>query len=86
MNYKEMLDKTCCKVAGICKGVNCYTSDAKKDYWSVDLEIQGTKMPVNIRLPEGFPREKLIDYELALLTVCIKPSFDKKGIILEAIS
>jgi len=84
MQYKEMLDKTCCLLVGIVKGLNEYVNAEKKSYWSVDLEVKGTKMPVNVRLPDGFERSKLVEYEIAKFQCVIKPSFDKKGIVLEA--
>lgn len=85
MQYKEMLEKTAVLIVGICKGINEYVNDKQVSYWSVDLEIQGTKMPVNVKLPTAFNRSVLKEYELAKLQCLIKPSFDKKGIVLEAI-
>lgn len=86
MQYKEMLEKTVVMVVGICKGLNEYISDKQKSYWSVDLEIKGTKMPVNIRLPENFNRQAFKEYELVKVSCVIKPTFDRKGIMLEAVA
>lgn len=85
MNYKDLLAKTSVVVTGICKGVNEYVNAEKKSFWSVDLEILGTKMPVNVRLPEKFNRASLLEYEVVKINCQIKPSFDKKGIVLEAL-
>jgi len=85
MQYKEMLEKTSCLVQGIVKSVNCYTNKDSKSYWSVDLEVRGTKMPINIRLPEDFDRSKLAEYELARFSVCFIDSFDKRSKVMVAI-
>jgi len=85
MQYQEMIAKTMIVVVGIVKGINEYVNKEKVSYWSVDLEVKGTKMPVNIRLPEKFDRSKLVEYQLTKLECVVKPSFDKKGIVIEAI-
>lgn len=80
-----MLSKTGVQILGICKGINSYVGK-EKTFWSVDLEVQGTRMFVNVRLPEGFNRSVFNLYELTKLNVRIVPTFDKKGIQLEAIA
>ena len=81
--FKEMLEQTKINIVGICKGVNVYKGK-DKEYHSVDLEIKGTKMPVNIKLPDNYDERKLVDYELVNLRCIVKPSFDKKAIELHA--
>lgn len=85
MNYKELLSKTSVIVIGINKGLNEYVNDKKVSYWSVDLEVLGTKMPVNVRLPAEYNRAALVEYDLCKIPCVIKPSFDKKAIVLEAL-
>lgn len=85
MQYKEMLEKTTITIIGICKGVSEYVNKDKKSYFSVDVEVKDTKMPVNVRLPENFNRAALGQYELVKIPVCIKPSWDRMGIVLEAL-
>lgn len=81
MNYKDMVEKTGLLITGICKGVNEFVQrDTGKCYYSVDVEIKGTRMPVNIKLPEGFDKSKLIPFDLVNISCCIQPSFDRKGI------
>lgn len=85
MQYKEMLEKTSCLVQGIVKSINEYVNKDKVSYWSVDLEVKGTKSPVNIRLPSNFDRSKLAEYELARFSVCWVDSFDKRSKVMVAI-
>ena len=85
MQLKEMLAKTKIEVVGICKGINEYISDKGVTYWSVDVECRGTKMPINIKLPQGYNRLPLVEYDLVTIPCIVKPSFDKKGIYLEAL-
>lgn len=85
MQFKEMIDRTGLKITGICKGVNEFISKEQKAYYSVDVEIKGTKMPVNVKLPADFNRTVLKVYELVELSCIIMPSFDKKGIQLVAL-
>lgn len=86
MQYKEMLEKTSCLIQGIVKGVNCYVNKDNKSFWSVDLEIKGTKSPVKIRLPEHFDRSKLQEYELARFSVAFVDSWDKQSKVMVALS
>lgn len=83
MEYKEILSKTSLKIVGICKGVNKYVGKTK-EYYSVDLEVKGTKMPVNVKLGDDFKRETLKDYELVVLDVVVMPAFDKRYFELHA--
>lgn len=86
MNYKDMIEKTGLKVSGICKGVNEYIQkETGKAYYSVDLEIKGTRMPVNIKLPDQYNKSHLIPFEIVHLACCVQPSFDRKGIQLVAL-
>jgi len=85
MQYKEMLEKTMCLVVGIVKGLNEYVNKDKKSYWSVDLEVKGTKSPVNVRLPDNFDRSKIVEYELVKLQCVFRDSFDRKSKVLEAL-
>jgi len=86
MQYKEMLEKTSCLVQGIVKSVNEYVNKDKKSFWSVDLEVKGTKSPVNIRLPDYFDRSKLVEYELARFSVAFVDSFDKRSKVMVALA
>lgn len=81
---REALEKTGIQIIGICKGVSEYVGKTRT-YYSVDLECKGTKMPINVRLPEGFDRSKLPDYELVKLMCKIMPSYDKKAVEIHAI-
>lgn len=81
-----MLEKTSCLVQGIVKSTNCYVNKDGKHFWSVDLEVKGTKMPINIRLPENFDRSKLAEYELARLAVSFIDSFDKRSKVMLALA
>lgn len=83
---QEMIEKTSIKVDGICKGVNEFVSQKGVSYWSVDVEVKGTRMPINIKLPANFKKESLRTYELCSLLVTIKPGFDRKGIELHAMA
>jgi len=85
MQYKEMIEKTACLVIGIVKGVNEYVNKEGKSYWSVDLEVKGTKSPINVRLPLQFDRSKLVEYDIAKFSCKFQDSFDKKSKVLEAI-
>lgn len=86
MNYKEMIEKTGLQIIGLCKGVEEYVKkDTGKCYYSVDVEIKGTKMPVNIKLPEGYNKSNLKPFELVKLDCIIIPSFDRKGIQILAV-
>lgn len=86
MQYKEMVEKTGMTLVGICKSLNEYIQkDTGKCFYSVDVEIKGTRGPVNIKLPAGYPMISLKPYELVSLSCIIKPSFDKKGITIEAV-
>jgi len=81
MNYKELIEKTGLRILGICKGVNEYVQkETGKCYYSVDVEIKGTRMPVNVKLPEGYNKSKLVPFDMVQLDCCIQPSFDRKGI------
>jgi len=81
MNYKELIEKTGLQIIGLCKGVEEYVKkETGKCYYSVDVEIKGTKMPVNIKLPEGYNKSHLKPFELVKLDCVIIPSFDRKGI------
>jgi len=85
MNIKELMAKTKIIIIGLCKGVNKYDSKNGKTYYSVDVEVQGTKSPINIKLPDEFDRSKFLDYELVQLNCMIRPGYDNKGIELRAI-
>ena len=85
MDYKELIQKTGVVCVGIVKSVNEYVSDKGRSYWSVDLECKGTKFPVNVRLPQGFPIQGLKEFELTKLAVTVQPTFDRKGIQLVAL-
>lgn len=85
--YQELLEKSGIQIIGIVKSVNEFTSQKNgKVYFSVDVEAKGTKMPINIKLPENFNRAALQCYELTKLMVRIMPGFDRKGIELHAIA
>lgn len=81
---RKMLDQTSVVVTGICKGVNEFAGKTKT-YWSVDLDVKGTKQCVNVRLPDNYDRTKLQDYEVVRIICKVMPSFDKKAIELHAI-
>lgn len=86
MEYKDMLEKTGLPVIGICKGVNEYVQrDTGKCYYSVDVEIKGTRLPINIKLPEGYVKSKLIPFELVAIPCSIQPTYDRKGIRIVAL-
>lgn len=86
MNYKDMIEKTALRLIGICKGVNEYIKpDTGQAFYSVDVEIKGTRMPVNVKLPNGYNKSKLIPFEIIQLDCAIIPSYDRKGIQLQAL-
>lgn len=86
MNYKDMIEKTSLKITGICKGVNEYIQkDTGRAYYSVDLEIKATRMPVNVKLPDGYNKSKLVPFDLVEILCSIQPSFDRKGIQIVAL-
>lgn len=86
MNYAEMLKKTTLQITGICKGVNEYVSKNNGNvYYSVDIEVQGVKNPINVKLESTFNRAALNLYEIVTLQLMVVPTFDKKNIELRAI-
>ena len=86
MTYKESLEKTAIVVQGIVKGINEFTpKDSEKTFYSVDLEIKGTRLPVTVKLSDEYDRSQLNDFELAKIHCCIRPTFDRKGIQLYAV-
>ncbi len=86
MNYKDMVEKTGLRIVGICKGVNEYVQrDTGRCYYSVDVEIAGTKGSINVKLPAGYDKAKLIPYDLVQLSCSIQPTFDRKGIRIVAL-
>lgn len=86
MTIKEMMDKTKIVIIGLCKGVNEYHSQKNNNiYYSVDVEVQGTKNPINIKLPPDYDRNKLVEYDLVQLNCSIRPGFEGKGIEIRAI-
>ena len=85
--YKELVDSTKCEVHGIVKGVQDYVKpDTQKHFFSVDLDVKGSKQIVNVRLPDGFPILSLKEYELVKLRCDIGPAFGGKGLQLTASS
>jgi len=86
-SYKSMMSKTGIQIIGMLRSKNVYVSKALKAYHSIDLDISGTKLPVNIRLPETFIQpETWVEGELCKVIVAVVPSFDRKGIELMAVS
>lgn len=87
MQYKEMVEKTGLRIVGICKGVNEFIkAETGRCYYSVDVEIKGTRMPVNIKLPDQYNKSELKPCELVQLDCVIIPSFDRKGIQIQAVA
>lgn len=83
---KELIKKTGNRMIGICKGVNEFVS--KKNgatYWSVDLEVKGSKNAINIQLPDGFDRSVFREYELCQVDLCVERAFQSSGYKLTAI-
>lgn len=72
MTFKEMREKTGIAVVGIVNAHNEFISDEKKAYHSVDLIIKDQKNMLTVSLPEDYPREKLVEGELAQVKVRVK--------------
>jgi len=86
-SYKSMMSKTGIQIIGMLRAKNVYVSKTLKQYHSIDLDITGTKLPVNVRLPELYVQpENWVEGELCKLIVSIVPTFDRKGIELMAVS
>lgn len=79
MNYQELIQKTGVVSIGIVKSVNEYVSTKGRSYWSVDLECKGSKFPINVGLPQGYPLSGLKEFELIKLSLAVVPTFDLKG-------
>jgi len=85
-SMQEMMEATSIKITGICRGVNEFVAKSSGvSYWSVDLEVKGTRQPITVKLSDKFPRERLREYELITLDLNVRPGFDRKGIELHAI-
>lgn len=82
-DYKETMAKTGAVIHGLCRGVSMYQGK-EKAYWSVDVDVKSTKLPVNIRLPESFNRASLQEGELVKISVCFRPAFGGKGLEIHA--
>jgi len=87
MDLKEMIEKTGIIVQGINKGIQEFVSQKTgKRYYSVDVEVKGCRLPINISLPETYKISSLVQHELVKLNCIIKPGFDGKGIKIEAVA
>lgn len=86
--FKQQMAKTGCKVVGLLRCKNEYVQKTTgRVFHSVDLDIQGTKLPVNVKLNENFNRAALPeDGELVSLVLGFRPGFGGKGYDVEAIS
>ena len=85
-DLKKVYDKTGIRITGVVKGVNSYTSKKTGEtYFSVDLDAKGSRLPINIKLPQGYDQTPFAEYEIVEVDCKIMPTFDKKGIEIHAI-
>lgn len=86
MDLKTLYKKTGIKITGVVKGINSFPSKkTDKTYWSVDLDVAETRLPINVKLPEEYDRGKLNEYEIVELQCKLMPTFDRKGIEIHAL-
>lgn len=83
--FKELIEKTSLGGIVFVKSINEYVTEKGVSYWSVDVEVKGVRQPIKLNLPKGFDRSKIKEYELAKVAYTVKPTFDGKGINLEAL-
>lgn len=87
ISYAEVLSQTSVVVTGVLKSVNAYESK-DKTYWSLDVEVKGTRNPIVVRLPQKSNLQTEMQskiYTLISLPCCVKPTFGGKGYDLEAL-
>jgi hypothetical protein len=71
MNFQEMKAKTGIVLTGIVNECNTFVSKENKEYHSVDLLVSGHKNLVNVKLPAGYDRAKLIEGQIVSLPVLV---------------
>lgn len=85
MDYSEMMKKTGMRIVGVLKSVNEYVAKNGVTYYSIDVDVEGTRGPINISLPTSYDRKPLVPYQLVQTDCVVVPSFDRKGIIIRAV-
>lgn len=84
--YKEMMAKTGCRIIGFVRSINEYVQkDTGKKFYSVDVDIREVRLPVNIKLREGYPIESIPEGELCQFNCQFRPSFGGKGLEVVAV-
>ncbi len=77
--YQVMMQKTGVKVVGLVKSLNEFVppEDKTKIYYSMDLDIEGQKIPLTVSIPLDADRSKFQVGELAEVRLSVS-SFNGK--------
>lgn len=86
MNFAETMSKTGIAIQGLVRSVNEYTSEkTKKVYYSVDVDVKETRLPVNIKLPLEYDRSKIIEGEVQRFNCKFQAAYGGKGLEIVAL-